>query len=115
LKAQIAEYKTYRDIITTANATLLSAQAPIDSTGWEALELVADDLRSALVFGFKGDDQDGRTIVRPRGLLPEAIYDVRSVDLGPIGSARGDLIMQDGVELIHAGGSRAHVLVLKAR
>ena len=30
LKQQIAEYKTYRDIITQANATLLSAQAPID-------------------------------------------------------------------------------------
>jgi hypothetical protein len=43
------------------------------------------------------------------------VYDVRSLDLGPIGSARGELIMQDGIELIHAGGSRAHVLILAAR
>jgi hypothetical protein len=115
LKQQIAEYKTYRDVIAMSNATLLSAQAPIDSTGWEVLQQVTDDLRTALVFGFKGDAQDGRIVVRPRGLLPETVYDVRSVDLGPIGSARGDLIMQDGIELIHAGGSRAHVLVLTAR
>ena len=32
LKQQIAEYKSYRDIITQSNATLLSAQAPVDST-----------------------------------------------------------------------------------
>ena len=32
LKEQIAEYKTYRTIVAPANALLLSAQAPIDST-----------------------------------------------------------------------------------
>ena len=116
LKQQIAEYKTYRDIIAPANATLLSAQAPIDSERLGgAARKSPTTARSALIFGFKGDDQDGRLIVRPRGLLPDAVYDVRSVDLGPIGSARGDLLMQDGIELIHAGGSRAHVLMLTAR
>lgn len=116
LKQQIAEYKTYREIITQANATLLSAQAPVDAGGWDVLQEVADDARSALIFGFKGDGQDGRLIVRPRGLLPDATYDVRSVDSGPIGAQRGDVLMQDGIELMHtAGASRAHVLVLTAR
>ena len=115
LKQQIAEYKAYRAIITQSDATLLSAQAPVDSTSWEILQEVTDDARSVLIFGFKGDGQDGRLIVRPRGLLPDATYDVRSVDVGPIGSARGDLLMEDGIELIHSGGSRAHVLVLTAR
>ena len=115
LKQQIAEYKTYRSLVTSANAMLLSAQAPIDSNGWEVLEEVTDGARSALLFGFKGDSQEGRLIVRPRGLLPDAVYDVSSVDLGPIGSARGDLLMQDGIEMVHAGGSRAHILVLVAR
>jgi alpha-galactosidase len=115
LKQQIAEYKTYRSLVTSANAMLLSAQAPIDSNGWEVLEEVTDGARSALLFGFKGDSQEGRLIVRPRGLLPDAVYDVSSVDLGPIGSARGDLLMQDGIEMVHTGGSRAHILVLVAR
>jgi alpha-galactosidase len=115
LKQQIAEYKTYRDAIAMSNGTLLSAQAPIDSSGWEVLQEVTDDLRTALVFGFKGDSQDGRLVVRPRGLLPDAVYDVRSIDVGPIGSSRGDLIMQDGIELIHAGGSRAHLVILTSR
>ena len=115
LKQQIAEYKTYRDAIAMSNGTLLSAQAPIDSSGWEVLQEVTDDLRTALIFGFKGDSQDGRLVVRPRGLLPDAVYDVRSIDVGPIGSLRGDLIMQDGIELIHAGGSRAHLVILTSR
>ena len=115
LKEQIAEYKTYRAIVAPANALLLSAQAPIDSTGWEVLEEVTAEARSALIFGFKGDDQDGRLIVRPRGLLADAVYDISSLDVGPLGSARGDVLMQDGIEMVHAGGSRAHVLMLFAR
>ena len=115
IKQQIAEYKTYRDTIAQANAKLLSAQAPVDSTSWEVLQEVADDARSALVFGFKGDGQDGRLIVRPRGLLPGATYDVQSLDIGALGASRGDTLMQDGIELVHSGGSRAHVLILKAR
>ena len=79
------------------------------------LQEVADDARSTLIFGFKVDSQDGRLIVRPRGLLPDAVYDIRSIDAGPIGAARGDAIMQDGIELIHSGGSRAHVLILRAQ
>ena len=115
LKQQIAEYKTYRDLITQSNATLLSDQAPVDSNSWDVLLEVSDDARSALIFGFKGDGEDGRLIVRPRGLLPDAVYDVRSLDVGPIGASAGDQLMQDGVELLHSGGSRAHVLILKAR
>ena len=115
LKQQIAEYKTYRTIITQADATLLTAQAPVDSSSWDVIQEVTDDARSALIFGFKGDAQDGRLIVRPRGLLPDATYDVQSVDIGPLGASRGDLLMQDGIELVHSGGSRAHLLILRAR
>jgi len=115
LKQQIAEYKTYRDIITQSNATLLTNQAPVDSDSWDVIQEVTDDARSALIFGFKGDPQDGRLIVRPRGLLPDVTYDVRSLDVGPLGASRGDLLMQDGIELIHSGGSRAHILILSAR
>jgi hypothetical protein len=115
LKQQIAEYKTYRDIIARATATLLSAQAPVDAGSWDVLQEVTDDARSALVFGFKGNDEDGRLLVRPRGLLPDTTYDVRSLDAGPLGASRGDALMADGIELIHSGGSRAHVLVLTAQ
>src|SRR5712672_1152847 len=50
LQQQIAEYKSYRDIITQSNATLLSAQSPVDGGGWDVLQEVSDDARSALIF-----------------------------------------------------------------
>jgi hypothetical protein len=116
LRQQIAEYKSYRDIITQSNAALLSAQAPVDPSSWDVIQEVSDDARSALIFGFKGDPADGRTIVRPRGLLPDALYVVSSIDVGPLGEASGELLMQDGIELIHSGGSsRAHLLILRAK
>jgi alpha-galactosidase len=116
LAIQINEYKGYRDTIARANATLLTLQTPYDDSGWDVLEELTDDAATALIFGFKAEQDNGRLVVRPRGLLPDADYDVTSVDTGPLGSARGDLLMAEGIELNHGGGSsRAHVLVLQAR
>ena len=81
----IASYKTFRDTIAIANATLLSDQAPVDESAWEVVQEVAD-----------------------------ATYDVRSIDAGDLGSATGAALMTDGIELVHAGGSRAHILILQA-
>ena len=73
----------------------------------------------AIFLGFLGlreiNESDGRLLVRPRGLIGGATYDVRSLDVGILGTASGDLLMKDGIELVHAGGSRAHVIVLTAR
>ena len=116
LKEEIRQYKTYRDTIATADGTLLSDQAPVDETSWDVLQEVAEGARSAIIFAFKGNADPGRWIVRPRGLIADAIYDVTSLDVGPIGSIRGDVLMQDGMELVHtAGSSRAHLLLLKAQ
>jgi alpha-galactosidase len=115
LAEQIAEYKTYRDTIAGANASLLTLQTPYDDSGWDALQQVSEDGQTALIFAFKNDFSDGRLIVRPRGLIAETTYSVTSVDLGPLGDTRGELLMQDGIELIQSTGSRAHILILRAQ
>ena len=115
LAAEIRQYKSFRNDIATANASLLSDQAPVDETSWDVIQEVAEGARTAMIFAFKGNADDGRLVVRPRGLLAGAIYDVSSLDAGPLGAASGDSLMQDGVELVHTGGSRAHILMLKAR
>jgi hypothetical protein len=46
--------------------------------------------------------------------VADATYDVRSIDAGDLGSATGAALMTDGIELVHAGGSRAHILFLQA-
>lgn len=115
LAAEIRHYKRLRDIIADANATLLSAQAPVAGGSWDVLQEATGDDTAVAIFAFKASDEDGRLRVRPRGLLPDAIYDVESLDSGAIGSAPGDVLMRDGVEIVHSGTSRAHVVILMAR
>jgi alpha-galactosidase len=115
LSAEIQHYKAYRDIVAQANASLLSGQAPVDEDNWDVLQEVADGHLTAVIFAFKGNDREGRLVVRPRGLIADLTYDVRSLDAGPLGAVSGDLLMKDGIELVHAGGSRAHVILLTAR
>ncbi len=116
LRQEIARYKRVRGTIARANGTLLTAQAPIDGDGWDVLQEIADDGAAGVVFAFKGSASEGRTLVRPRSLRPDAIYDVESFDAGPLGSARGDVLMADGIEINHTPAmSRAHVIVLTAR
>lgn len=111
----IEEYKRLRDVIADANGTLLSAQAPVEENGWDVMQDVGAGASSAIVFAFKATADDGRLLVRPRGLLAEATYDVQSLDAGALGSATGEALMDDGIEVIHSGGSQAHVLILTAR
>jgi len=116
LREEIARYKRLRTTIAHANATLLSAQAPVDADAWDVLQEIADDGASGVIFAFKGSASEGRLLVKPRSLLPDAVYDVESLDTGVLGSARGDVLMADGIELNHTPAmSRAHVLLLTAR
>ena len=75
--------------------------------GFTALSRIAGFIRDILMAAI--------LLVRPRGLIAHATYEVTSLDIGPLGSARGDALMQDGIEIVHAGGSRAHVLLLKTQ
>jgi alpha-galactosidase len=113
---EIAKYKSVRDIVAQSNAILLTDQGPDNDIGWEVIEEVTDDQASALVFAFKASAEDGRLLVRPRGLQSDVLYDVRSIDLGLIGTVSGDSLMTDGIEVAHDGDSpsRAHVLLLQA-
>src|SRR5262249_42009501 len=115
LTLQIAEYKTYRDIVAQANASLLTLQVPYDMSGWDALQEISEDSAIAIVFAFEGEMCEDRITVRPRGLLAEATYDVLSLDGGSLGAARGSELMQDGIEVVRGAASRAHVLLLRAR
>lgn len=115
LAGQIQSYKLLRDIVGRSTATLLSDQAPVDANNWDVIQELADEGNRAVVFAFKGNPDDGRIVVRPKGLNRGATYDVQSLDAASIGSATGDSLMEDGIEIVHAGTSRAHVLILSAR
>jgi alpha-galactosidase len=113
MRLGIAQYKEIRDTIAQSYAILLSRQAHAGG-GWDIVEDIAEDQRSAVIFAFKGPDSEGRVLVKSQGLNPEGIYQVRSLDSGNLGSLTGEQLMLDGIELVHLDGSRAHVIVLTA-
>jgi alpha-galactosidase len=119
LAEEIQRYKTYRDVVATASAALLTAQAPSAdppwTVPWDVLQETSGDGRDAILFAFKGDAGDGRVVVRFRGLVADVTYDVLSADAGALGSASGESLMQDGIELMHRDSSLAHVLAVTAR
>jgi alpha-galactosidase len=115
LARQIQDYKQIRAIVGDANATLLSAQAPVGESGWDVIQEVSQDASAALIFAFKANDDDGRLLVRPRALRGDATYDIQSIDAGALGASRGDDLMRDGIEIVHAGGPTAHLIILTAR
>jgi len=113
LAIEIQRYKQYRTTLSRASAVLLTQQAPVD--GWDVLQELANDNLSAVVFAFKSDFSDGRILVRPRDLVSDVVYEVQSADAGLLGTATGESLMQDGIELVHAtGASLAHVLFITA-
>jgi alpha-galactosidase len=111
----ITDYKATRHVVSSSSVTLLTEQAPVDEFSWDAFQELSADRTTAIIFAFKGNADDGTLLVRPRGLDADATYDVRSLDVGPLGSSSAVMLMQDGIGIVHSGTSRAHVLILTKR
>ena len=114
-KAEIETYKRLRDVIRDANATLLTRQTPLDGEEWDILQEVTTDHSAGIVFAYKASADVGSVTVKPVDLTADVVYDVTSIDYGPLGSATGAGLMADGITIQHEGGSRAHILLLQAR
>jgi len=108
---QVAIYKSLRDVIATSSATLLTPQAASDDAPWDALQARGAH-GGAVIVAVQNDPGVDRITVRPRDLGPAITYEVRSVDQGVLGSAKGDVLMADGIEILASPISAAHVLTL---
>jgi alpha-galactosidase len=119
LKAMAAEieiYKGIRGTLSLASASLLSLQATrVDGPPWDLLQETVTGAEQLLLNVVRSDIGLDRVIVKPIGLQPTTTYDVRSVDAGPLGSASGADLMQNGIEVMNASVSAAHVLIVTAR
>jgi alpha-galactosidase len=113
----IGDYRAIRDTLSAPDTILLSGQVGTGlEVGWDVVEQVDADNGNAVIFAFQHPDGDGRLLLRPTRLRADATYEIRSVDVGPLGTALGDALMTDGVEFVQDdAGSRAHVLVLRVQ
>jgi alpha-galactosidase len=119
LASQIALYKQIRPILQQGTAIPLNgppvALAGQRWSGWDVVEHVSRRTGDAVILAFNTPDSQASTVVYPRVLRQDAIYDVESADYGMIGSARGSELMGQGIEVLASAVSRGHVLILRVR
>jgi alpha-galactosidase len=117
ISTEIALYKLIRPILREGGSILLGRQVMdfpgAGWSGWDAIEQVAPASGEAVVFGFRSSDGPSSAIVKPRGLRPEASYDVESADFGRLGTVTGADLMRDGLELDASGLTQSHVLIFR--
>ena len=113
LAAEIARYKTIRDIERDASAIQLTTQAaPDDGPPWDAVQHVVASTGESVVFAFQDDGGTPDVAVRPRGLTPDASYTVTTLDGELVGSFRGDELMSDGLTIEQSADTAARVYLL---
>jgi alpha-galactosidase len=111
LAEEIAQYKSLRDRLSQPYAVLLSAQAPVDIWGWDVLMEVSGDRRAAVIFAYKANADQGSVLIKPQNLVSDSVYHLESMGSGDMGEWTGAQLMQDGIEIVHYDGSRAHVII----
>ena len=113
LTREVEIYKTMRETISSAAATLLTGQAAEDGgPPWDVLQETSSDGTKMLISAFQSDLGVDRIIVKPAGLDPDATYSVQSVDAGDLGEASGTDLMMDGIDVRQSPNTGAHILII---
>jgi alpha-galactosidase len=113
LTREVEIYKTMRETISSAAATLLTGQAAEDGgPPWDVLQETSSDGTKILISAFQSDLGVDRIIVKPAGLDPDATYSVQSVDAGDLGEASGTDLMMDGIDVRQSPNTGAHILII---
>jgi alpha-galactosidase len=114
MREQIATYRRLRDLLPDAAVRLLTDQIHEDASGvWDALQETSASTGAAVLFAFENPGAPPSVTLRPRGLRPAVIYDIVSVDAGPLGRASGETLMSAGVDVVSSSTSRAHIIELR--
>jgi alpha-galactosidase len=116
MSQEIQIYKTMRDTLSAASATLLTAQATVEhGPAWDVLQATGSSGQQVLVYAFESPDGGQSFNVKPMGLKAGTMYDVRSVDGGLLGTAEGSVLMANGIDLFQSPNTAAHILLVTAK
>jgi alpha-galactosidase len=113
ISREIAIYKTLRTTMSAAAGALLTQQANVtDGPAWDVLQATAPDSHALVMYAYQDDEAAVKINVRPIDLQPDTTYDVRSVDVGFLGTATGEDIMANGIDLIASPNTAGHILTI---
>ncbi len=116
IEHEIEIYKAMRDTQRVASASLLTGQADTSNPpAWDVLQESAAGSEQAVVCAYQSDAGSDTVTVRPTGLIPDASYEVQSVDTGSLGTATGAALMSSGIRLLQSPNSAAHILLLRVQ
>jgi alpha-galactosidase len=111
---EIDIYKGARDTISAAAGSLLTPQAaPEDGPAWDVLQESTRRHDQVVLSAVQSDAAVSTINVKPTGLQPAAIYEVQSVDSGSLGTATGEALMADGIDVQQSPHSAAHILIVR--
>lgn len=118
LAREIATFKRVRDIQQDAALVRLTDQVSVaedQAPAWDAVELVSATTGDALILAFQNDPGADSLRVRPRGLRPDAQYQVATPEAGTIDVQSGAALMEVGIVLPAARSLAAHLVTLRSR
>jgi alpha-galactosidase len=113
IQSQISINSGMRDSLSSAAGRMLTAQArSTEGAGWDVFQETAASLQPILILAVQTDPGVQRFTVKPKGLSPDTMYEVRSADVGVIGTETGDELAASGIEVSGSTSSAAHLLIL---
>ena len=113
---EIDIYKSLRDMIGNASASLLTTQAGTSNgPAWDVLQASGVGDVDAVISAYQTDAGVESINVKPIGLEAGTTYTVQSVDTGLLGEATGSDLMTSGIDIVESPTSAAHILTLRAK
>jgi alpha-galactosidase len=110
--SEVGLYKELAERLGRSAGVLLTAQTTAGQPGWDAVQSVTDG-GNAIIFAYQHDPGVSRVTLKPQGLRRRRNYEVVSADAGPIGTATGETLMRDGIEILASPVSAGHILFLQ--
>ena len=113
---EVVIYKSVRPTLTTAASYLLTKQAAaVNGPTWDVLQQTAASGGQVILHAVQTDRSVAKVTIKPTGLTSTAVYEVRSVDTGVLGTATGATLATLGIDVLASPTSAAHLLTLTIR
>jgi len=116
MRREIDVYRSFRDALAASTGALLTSQTNgTNPPPWDVLQATAGGGHQIVITAFSADNTRDTLTVKPTGLAAGTTYEVRSVDVGVLGTATGAELAAHGIDIPVSAVSAAHVLILTAR
>lgn len=114
LAREVEVYKRIRDLVGNGSAVVLSEPMTASRRpAWELVQHTASGRNAAVVLAYQNVHEQPTVRIVPRRLDPSITYAVSTIDLGPVGTFPGSVLVRDGFELRGSPNTAARVVLIE--